>query len=324
MRGRDELKNLYFRFLGLVGSHHRMLARIRREQLVLILNLHQVSAETNPFWPPLTPDIFDELLGFLRRNFRIGLFRDFALGGDDRPSVVLSFDDGYYNFVEYAMPILEKHNVAANMNIIPSCVLSGEPPWNVRLYDFLNSVPRKLINEIQLPGFAFQLADDSERGKLRYGLQISRFLKNRPRSERTELWAEINRVIAKASNLKSTRMMNEAEVREAAKTHEMGVHSYSHESMEFESQEFFENDFQKCVKYFSDHLRLPLYIYAFPNGSYRPEQTAFLERQGIQNILLVGEKHARSGQGVLPRLTVYGVTPAEVTIRAVGYNARKG
>lgn len=323
MKGRDTLKHLYFRLLSLTGSDRRLLGSIRKQDLVVVLNLHQVSPVTNPFWPPLKPEVFDELLAFLKQHFNVSLFRELVEGKSDRPSAVLSFDDGYYNFVEYALPILDKHRLAANLNVIPNCVLTGLPPWNVQMYDFLNSVPRKLVNEIRIAGFDARLVDDNADSKVRYGLQISRFLKNRPRQERMELWSEVSAVMAQASDIRATRMMSASDVRGAATAHEIGVHSYTHESMEFEDEEFFEADFQKCVEYFREELALPLQIYAFPNGSYRSEQLAYLEKQGIQRILLVSENYARRGQQVLPRFTVYGATPAEARIRALGYNAGK-
>lgn len=323
MLTRDQLKDTYFKLLELTSRHNKLLKKIRQEQYLIVLNLHQVSPHVNPFWPPLTPEVFDELLGFLRQHFHISMFRDLAALENSRPCVVLSFDDGYYNFVEYAMPILDKHGLAANLNVIPDCVLTGKPPWNIQLYDFLNSVPRQLINEIRIAGFDRQLADDSAGGKVRYGLEISRFLKNRPRRERLELWSELSNVMARASDVAATRMMRASDIRNAAELHEIGVHSYSHESMEFEEEEFFEDDFQKCAKYFREELRSHLNIYAFPNGSYRPEQITYLEKQGMEFILLVGEDYARAGQRVLPRLTLYGATPAEVKIRSLGYNVRK-
>lgn len=323
MKGRDTLKQVYFRLLSLSGAAHRLLGNIRRRELVVILNLHQVSPVSNPFWPPLTPEVFDDLLGFLAQRFQVCVFRELATVETRRPCAVLSFDDGYYNFVEYAMPLMAKHGLSANLNVIPNCVATGEPPWNITLYDFLNSVPRKLINEIRIAGFDTRLADDGADSKLRYGLSISRFLKNRPRRERAELWSEVAAVIARASDLKRTLMMSVSDIRAAAGRHEIGAHSYSHESMEFEDEEFFEADFQKCLGFFNDELRLPLQTYAFPNDSYRPEQIAYLEEQGIQHILLVGENYARRGSRVLPRFTIYGTTPAEARIRALGYNARK-
>ena len=322
MKSRETLKQLYFQLLTLAGSDRRLLGNIRKQDLLVILNLHQVSPVDNPFWSPLAPAIFDDLLVFLKKHFSVSTFAELNVNGDTRPRAVLSFDDGYYNFVEHAMPILDKHGLKANLNVIPSCVKTGEPPWNVKLYDFLNSVPRNLVNEITLPGFDADLADDTAESKVRYGLQISRFLKNRPRNEREELLSEVSNVMSRAANINGTRMMNVADVRHAAEKHEIGVHSYSHESMEFESEKFFVDDFQACVEYFQTDLQLPLTIYAFPNGSYRSEQVTYLEKEGMQRILLVGETYARRDQKVLPRFTIYGSSAAEVTIRALGYNAR--
>ena len=115
-----------------------------------------------------------------------------------------------------------------------------------------------------------QLADDSAEAKVRYGLQISRFLKNRPRRERLELWSEVSKVMSRASEIKATRMMNAADVREAAATHEIGVHSYSHESMEFEDDEFFQDDFRKCVAYFRDDLDCHSKFMRFPTVAIVP------------------------------------------------------
>jgi len=312
-------KSFYFHGLKLLGKDRRMLSHIRRNDAVTILNLHQVSPHPYPFWSPLNPEIFDDLLKFLKQHFEVVLLREIDSIKTKKPIAVLSFDDGYFNFIEYALPVLEKHNLRANMNVIPSCVESGEPVWNVKLYDFLTSAPKSLIDEIALPGFDYQLKDESNDGKIQYGLRISRFLKNRPRVEREELWKNIEKLMRK-SDFKLTRMMNREEIKEIAKNHEIGAHSYSHESMKFEEIEFFKYDLQKCIKYFRENLDLPLDIYAFPNGSYTAEQIEILQQYKIKYALLVEEKYAKKEENVFPRFTIYGETPHETRFRALGFN----
>jgi hypothetical protein len=89
--------------------------------------------------------------------------------------------------------------------------------------------------------------------------------------------------------------------------------------MAHESREFFENDVAECSRYFTNQLGLPLQIYAFPNGSYRPEQIDFLRRNNVEKVLLVDEKPAELGSDVIPRVTMYGDSPAEVRMRASGF-----
>lgn len=318
---RAGLKWAYFTGLTAVGRRAGLLRKIKRENLVVVLNLHQVSPRPNPFWSPLQPRLFEDLLLFLKRHFEVTTFRELALTNGSRPVAILSFDDGYYDFVEHAMPLLHKHGIRANQNIVPSCVESGRPPWNVQLSDFLNGAPRTLINELRLPGFPDRLAGDDNDSKTRYGVALSRFLKTRPRSERQPLWSLVERLMERA-DWAMTRMMSVADVREAGASHEIGAHSYSHESMEYESDAFFEEDLDRCFGFFSDRLRMPLTIYAFPNGSYRPAHLETLRRRGIDHILLVDEQFATRPCSVCPRFTIYGDSRVETRFRALGYHPR--
>lgn len=308
-------KKFYYSSLSAFRADKIQIRRLERQNKLVVLNLHRVSPTENAFWPPLHPYVFEELLIFLKKNFAVCRF-DNANLVQERPSAIISFDDGYYDFIEYALPLLDKYKMPVNMNIIPRCATSGIPIWNVRLYDFLQQAPQSLINEIRFPGFDLKLNDHSE-SRLRFGLGLSRFLKQRPRLEREELWHAIEQVFEKIS-FELTRMMTTNEIKQIAARTEIGVHSFSHESMGFENNGFFEEDFGKCRSYFSDELELPLTIYAFPNGSYRPEQIDFLRRNGIEHILLVDEKFADGQSDVFPRLTMYGDSANEVRMRSVG------
>jgi peptidoglycan/xylan/chitin deacetylase (PgdA/CDA1 family) len=318
---KEQLKTGYYLLQKFLRKDAARLEKLRRERLVTVLNLHQVSPHENPFWSPLKPEIFDDLLLYLKENFEVVLFGEIEAAKSEKPLAVLSFDDGYYNFFEHAAPLLKKHGLRVNMNIIPSCVETGEPMWNIKLYDFLNSAPRKLVDEINLPGFEHRIEGESFAAKVRYGLKISRFLKNRPRIEREELWRQIEDLI-KNSDFRPTRMMNREEIREIAGAHEIGVHSFSHESMEFETDAFFRDDLEKCAVYFENKLGLPLEIYAFPNGSYRDAQIDVLRARGIRHILLVGEDYARQGRDVFSRFTIYGSSKIETRFQALGFNKK--
>src|SRR5438128_1432440 len=120
---------------------------------MVVLNLHRVSPHGNAYWPPMHPTVFEDLLRFLSDRFEVTTFREIRQNRQRRPLAVLSFDDGYYDFVEYAAPLLAKYGLSANQNVIPECVISGLPPWNIQLSDFLQSAPRNLINRIKLDGF---------------------------------------------------------------------------------------------------------------------------------------------------------------------------
>ena len=320
---RSTLKRFYFGLMRLLRQDDRLLRGLGRRHATAVLNLHEISPEDKPFWAPLHPTEFDELLSFLTKHFRVTTFHDAATPTDDlRPSVILSFDDGYQSFVEYAMPLLHKHHLSANQNVIGDSVVSGRPPWNTRLNDFLNAAPRSVINELRLPGFGLRLSGDSPDEKAQFGVALSRFLKLRPCASREPLWGRVEEVMDRGGFLTTTRMMNLDEVREAAKSHEIGAHSYSHESMAFESDEYFLSDFAKCEVLFRDQLKMPLDTYAFPNGIYRHEQVEMLQARGVRYVLLVEEKLATGLDGVFSRLTLSAQSGLEARFQAVGYKAR--
>jgi peptidoglycan/xylan/chitin deacetylase (PgdA/CDA1 family) len=117
-------------------------------------------------------------------------------------------------------------------------------------------------------------------------------------------------------------MMTLDDVRRAAAEHEIGCHSFAHESMGVESDEFFAEDLARCEALFREQLRQPLTIYAFLNGSYRPAQAELLAARGVRHVLLTGDRFAAAGRRVYPRLAVTAQTGMEARFQALGYRAR--
>lgn len=322
MIGRRHLKRLYYLVLHLLGRERRLISGLKRGRRLLVLNLHQVNPRTNPAYPPIPPDDLDQLIRFLKQSCyfpRLGVEDDG--GPDDRIPVILSFDDGLHDFVEYAAPILHRHRVSANQNVIIRCVESGQAPWNLRLYDFLAGAPLSLIREVRVPGFDRVLRSRAHEDIMQYGLALVRHLKRRSIAERAPLLAPLEAVMARAE-VPWTRMMNADDVRAMAAVHHIGAHSYAHESMDLESDAFFQDDFARCARWFDATLARPLETYAFPNGSYRQSHIDFLRGQGVKNILVVDERVGRWGTDVKPRITLSGESLDETRFLALGYRER--
>ena len=313
---KKHIKQIFFFFLNRVRQKSYM-DNIVSNNYLIILNLHRVSNDINLFYPSLSPRLFEELLKFITQEFNVITFREVEkYKNSKKPNIILSFDDGFYDFLEVAIPILEKYNVHVNLNIIPQCIENGKPVWDVMLGDFLNQAPIDLVNKIELPNFEMKL---NKLNKSQYGLALTRYLKQRSKEEREELWQEIECVMQKL-DIKFTKMLNKDDIVNISKIHEIGAHSYSHESMAIEPKKFFENDFFKCKEYFNNTLKLPLDIYAFPSGSYKNYQLGFLQENGVEHILLVDEKYAFYDTKIYNRFTYYGDTVSEIKIRALGWH----
>ena len=172
-----------------------------------------------------------------------------------------------------------------------------------------------------MPGFDHVLADDSDRAKVRFGTLLANHLKPIPPRSRESLAYGIAELLRDTPSEALTPMMSAEDVRTTASHHELGNHSYSHESMAGLSDEEFRSDFQRASEFF-DAIERPTKIYAFPNGSFRSTQIEWLLAGGVEHVLVVGERFATRLMGVHPRITMYGDSPAELTGRAMGLAPR--
>jgi peptidoglycan/xylan/chitin deacetylase (PgdA/CDA1 family) len=297
----------------------RGLARLGRDGLV-VLNLHSISPRTGSLSPPIAPEALDALVGWLVRHCRVGTLAEAADGaaapaGDDRPRAVLTFDDGYRDFVEYAMPVLDSHGVRANVNVVPACVDSGLPPWNVVLLHRLEALPRERMRAISLPGLASGPDGRGHAARMRYAIALSRVLKCRPRAERGPLVAELDAQLGEADGVRIPPMLSRGDLAEVGRHHEIGLHSFDHDTMALESDAFFRGDLERCLAWAAAHLDARPAVYAFPNGSARPEQVRIARQAGVDDVLLGGERPSRAGAHTHPRITQYGDRESTLRLR---------
>ncbi|MFK5976787.1 MAG: polysaccharide deacetylase family protein [Sulfurovum sp.] len=317
MSARKIYKYIFLKILDILKIDKKYLKLIKSSEYLVVLNLHRVSNDKNSFYPSLTPQLFEALLKYITKEFNVITFQEIEeYKNSKKPSIILSFDDGFYDFKESAMPILKKYNIKANLNIIPKCIENREPIWDVMLGDILNQLPIKIINQIELGEFNIKL---NYKNRSKYGLALTRYLKQKTYIDREELWKNIKNSTEKY-DIKFTQMLNKKEIIEISEIHEIGVHSYSHESMGIESKEYFEEDFFKCKEYFENILKLPLDIYAFPSGSYQEYQLDYLEENKIKYILLVGEEYSSYHSNRYSRFTYYADSISEIKIRVVGFH----
>ncbi|MBK6511932.1 MAG: polysaccharide deacetylase family protein [Haliea sp.] len=223
---------------------HAKLRIISAAKSLTILCLHRVAEPSNSGYGALSPELFDELLGWLKPRFNIITFAELGQQDDDpRPPLTLSFDDGYSDFYEIAMPILGRHGLKANQNVIPGCIESGLPPINVMVQDFLMSAPEKLLSEIKFPGHP---AGFSQLDRARLALRMSATLKAKPMVEQQQILADLTPLFDRFDDFRTTPMMTRAQVAEIAGVHEIGAHSWEHASMSVESNDYVVEDARRC------------------------------------------------------------------------------
>jgi hypothetical protein len=213
------------------------------------------------------------------------------------------------------VPVLERHGVRVNQNIIPECAETGLPPLNVLMQDFIGRAPVELIERLEVPGFAIERPVGS---RAQLGNRLSAFLKNKPIAEQKQIGAALREQVARDRDFAPTPMMSPEEIRQIAGVHELGGHSFSHANMALETDDYLLDDVARCRAWFRDRLRVPMTIYAVPNGSYRAGQIDLLREAGVEHVLLVDEDFSSPSAHVHRRFTFDGQSEAEIRFRAVG------
>ena len=317
------MKEAVYRLLQadvIVGSKLRSL---KAAKALTILNLHRVGNADAGGYAPMDAELFDELLGWLDRRFDLIVHADLeTTRKNGKPQLMLSFDDGYKDFIEVAVPLLEKRRIRVNHNIVPGCVESGRPPMNVELQDFIASAPAALLRETPLPGMP-QGADPDRRE--RSCLIASKALKAKPIAEQKQIFARLeSQAFSRFDGFRPTPMMSLGDIRQLAAIHEFGAHSFEHASMDAESDAYLQEDARRCTQYFESNLGFAPRVYAFPNGGAREEQAKLVAEAGYRHVLLVGEDYSHGGAWLHPRFTVHAKSRAEGHARALGWFRRRG
>jgi hypothetical protein len=93
----------------------------------------------------VTPQAFEMQIRFLRQYFNIlpasSILEDKFIdniNNSDKPICFLTFDDGWYDFYEYAYPILVKYNTPALIFITTGYIDTNNWFWTDRLASILN------------------------------------------------------------------------------------------------------------------------------------------------------------------------------------------
>ncbi|WP_328871492.1 polysaccharide deacetylase family protein [Streptomyces sp. NBC_00287] len=87
----------------------------------------------DPYRITVTPERLDEQLGRLRRRglkgVSVGELLAARARGEGRALVGLTFDDGYADFVDHALPVLRRHDCGATLFVLPGR-LGGDNAWD--------------------------------------------------------------------------------------------------------------------------------------------------------------------------------------------------
>lgn len=121
-----------FKVLSLLGFPFLLRRYAAARSHVYILTFHRISDFSCSMWPPMSVDMFSNIVSYLTGHVNVVSPYDIDQVGENKsgvPNVVITFDDGYIDFFENALPILRDHGVKCIHHVCPGLIDKGELPW---------------------------------------------------------------------------------------------------------------------------------------------------------------------------------------------------
>lgn len=306
----------------------------------VILMYHRIArTELDPWGMCVSPENFSEQLAAINAVATpmslINYARSLVAGTLPARTVVVTFDDGYVDNFEQALPLLRRHQVPATLFVTTCHVDSDREFWWDRLETVLlaaGTLPGRL--ELQLPSgesrewlpgaAATYTAEDMKADKnvkawnakpgtrLGFFYDVWKTLWPMPDGVReavldqVERWADVGKFQGE-----SRRSMTAEEIRVMGREGimEIGSHTVNHPPLPAHETSVQVAQIRDSRDRLQEILGLPVNTFAYPHGEYSDETIRILHELGFECAVTVEQKLACEGTNVmkLPRFGVKDV-----------------
>jgi peptidoglycan/xylan/chitin deacetylase (PgdA/CDA1 family) len=266
------------------ASFALQLQRLREGGVILLY--HRVSPDSDPIYPPISPNLFEQHLSAIRRDFQIlrlheFLFR-FQRGKPLRGCCAITFDDGYRDFLQHAYPILRRNGVHATHFLVSDCVMAGRPTWNWRL----NRITVMRDGKLPSQTLKFRVGEMTQLDREAHLLDLESRIPNLPPAP-----ALLGPEDFAALDWEAV---------------EWGSHSVSHANLGSCDADTARRELLDSRRALEDVLGRRVRYFSYPNGSYSPEAMHLARECGYDAAFAVDQRDAshRSPLYAMPRFGI--------------------
>lgn len=289
---------------------------------LVILMYHRVLDVPDPFHGgDVSANQFDRQLATLKRFFNVLPLHDAArslvTGNLPSRAVSITFDDGYADNFDLALPLLKRHGLNATF-FIATGYLNGGRMWNDTV---IESVARTSQFTLDLSDFHLGIHHLSDiPARVRTVATLLRELKYHPFAERQQLSDAIAH--RAAVDLPNHLMMTSEQVRRLADAGmEIGAHTVNHPILAGSNDVAAADEVNTSIRVLREITRREVRTFAYPNG--KPEKDYILRDVNIVGQTPIetavstawGYASAETHRLQLPRIAPWEQSPARFALR---------
>ena len=263
-KGTDDFFVIDDSLLEMIERTARFDCHYPSNQNVLVLLYHRVDDIEDDYWRLcVSTTHFEEQIKWISENYPIMRFKD-DFSRISTPVFVITFDDGYLDNMEKALPILERYNVPATFFVSTGTL--GNVFWWDRLYAGMKTADRERIEE-----------SHSKLCKMN-SAQMEVFLSRFPQSG-----------CAKAMTAKQLEIFAEHTLVD------IGAHTISHPSLPALSEEEQGWEIGESICALKRLLGKEIELFSYPLGDYNAKTIEILKKLGIRKAATVSGGLAGTG-----------------------------
>ena len=250
------------------------LARRANGRRLLVVCYHGVRADAaaDRHWLLVPQRAFARQIEYLAAHYRClaldDAFAELQEGRLQRPTVCVTFDDGYLNNRTEALPVLERFRVPAVVYLPSGLIDRGELPWPTRLELAFRDTPARTVDLSRLGLGVQQLATAADRG--RAGRAAVLALKQLSDDAATERLAELRALLGESTTARgpSWQMMTWDDVRAVGRGGlvRFGAHTVEHRILSRLGDADVEREIGDSVRAVGAATTALSRTFAYPNG----------------------------------------------------------
>lgn len=320
MDGGRVLRGLSDRY---VVAHRRSIPTLKRRTVAgfHILTYHRIQ----PTQQTLTMgafllDHFEQQVAYLAKYYRLmtlGQVMD-AIREGRLPdgAVCLTFDDGYRDVYDHALPVLRRYRAPATVFLATGSIGTGTPLWYDQIFEALR---RSRVRRLLHPLDHTEIRLDSEQEKHELALRLIERLKGEEETARKRGVQRILHALKIPVAADNRLMLDWDLVRRLQKAGiEFGSHTDTHPILSRLSPSKVWSELVRSKTVIEDHCQREATLFAYPNGKpedYTPEVVEMVKRAGYRAAVttLFGTNHVGDDPYHLKR-----GTPWETSVRRFG------
>jgi peptidoglycan/xylan/chitin deacetylase (PgdA/CDA1 family) len=210
---------------------------------------------------------FKEQINFLKQKYFPVSLDDFLNNNSDnkKNQIVITFDDGYKDNLQYAIPILQELNVPATIYVTTRFLENDRSMWWYEIKEFLDSNTNKIEFNYNNQNYFFEI--NKKNSKKFFLNKITQIIKNLNKIEQEKLMTAITKLNHRKQY--NSEVLNWDDLKEICKFPliTIGAHTHNHLSLKNLNENDCLEEIMLSKKLLEDKLGRKIHHFSYPFGS---------------------------------------------------------